>query len=372
MSRDFMQRQRFVTDAAFLVSSTVTMLVLVNLGHPVMGLALSRVFGQLVSVVLLNVMAPEHYWFGFSGSEARALLSFGLPLAGANLVTLAIANVDFMVVGHVLGAKQLGYYNLAFNISGWPVSIFSAVLISVTLPTLSRVRNQPAELAKHLEAGLSAVVAASFPVSALLTALAIPLIDTVYGVRWQHAWTALIVLSIFGAARTVLTLFSDLLIALGLTRRLLAIQLVWLLLLTPAMIIGVHELKIGGAGVAHASVVVLAVIPLYLMTVAGRTDVPLNWVRRSIVVPLLASVASALAAYGVTRAVSGHGVQLLLGIAVGAVVYCVLAAPWLRRVIRTLREMYWLPTSDEEPGESPEADRILQRSTEQVLGESGA
>jgi hypothetical protein len=70
--------------------------------------------------------------------------------------------------------------------------------------------------------------------------------------------------------------------------------------------------------------------------------------------------------------VSGHGVQLLLGIAVGAVVYCVLAAPWLRRVIRTLREMYWLPTSDEEPGESPEADRILQRSTEQVLGESGA
>lgn len=346
MSRDFMQRQRFATDAAFLVSSTAVMLVLVGLGHPVMGLALSRVAGQLVSVILMNVLAPEHYGFGFCASEARALLSFGLPLAGANLVTLAIANVDFIVIGHLLGATQLGFYNLAFNISGWPVSIFSAVLVSVTLPTLSRVRNDPVELARHLEAGLSAVVAASFPVSALLSALAVPLIDIVYGSRWQHASTALIILTVFGAAQTVLTLFSDLLIALGLTRRLLVIQLVWLLFLAPAMILGVHGLKIAGAGVAHASVVVLAVMPLYLMTVARRTDVSLDWIRRSVAVPLFAALVSGGLAYGSTHLVSGHLLQLFIGIVVGVAAYCLCSGRWLLRVIRTLRQMYWLPTPD--------------------------
>jgi len=152
MSRDFMQRQRFITDAAFFVVSTMTMLALVLSGHAVMGLACSQVAGHVVSITMLMWMAPEKYWPAFCRTEARRLLGFGLPLAGSNLLTIAIANVDFIVVGHWLGAQKLAYYNLAFSIIGWPVTIFSAVLISVTLPTLSRVRHDSAELVRHVRA----------------------------------------------------------------------------------------------------------------------------------------------------------------------------------------------------------------------------
>jgi PST family polysaccharide transporter len=341
MTRDFMQRQRFIIDAAFLASSTVSMVALVLLGHPVMGLAVSRVAGQVVTVVMIMWMSPERYWPGFHWGVAKPLLAFGLPLAASNLLMMAIANVDFAVVGHALGPRQLGYYNLAFSISGWPVTIFSAVLISVTLPTLSRVRDSPTELTRHLAAGLSAVTALSFPVCALCSVLAGPLIDTVYGHRWHPAWTALVVLSIFGAARTVLTLFSDLAIALGRTRSLFAIQVAWLAVLAPVMIVCVDRWGIAGAGVAHAAVVTLLVIPLYVILTKRATPVRLAAVRNALLPPLGGALCAAGAAYGATVLVEAPLAKLLLGLVAGLLAYALVAGRWLGLLRHRLHDMYW-------------------------------
>lgn len=341
LNREFMQRRRFAVDASFFLTSTAVMLVLVLLGHPVMGLAISQVAGQLVTVIMITVMAPERYWPGFRWSEAKALLSFGLPLAASNMLMLVITNVDFIVVGHQLGARQLGFYNLAFGISGWPVTIFSAVLISVTLPTLSRVRNSPSELTDHLRAGLSAVTAVSFPVCALCAALAGPLIGMVYGTRWHPAWTALIVLSVFGAARTVLTLFSDLAVALGITRRLMCVQLVWLAALIPTMVFCVGRWGIAGAGIAHAVVVVPLVIPLYVLIVRRRTTITASTVCGALVRPLVSSLGAAGVAYAASLAVSGALPKLVLGLLLGVLTYWLLARRWLIKVRRDLHQRYW-------------------------------
>jgi PST family polysaccharide transporter len=361
MTRDFMQRQRFVIDAAFLVSSTVSMIALVLLGHPVMGLAVSRVAGQVVTVVMIMWMSPERYWPRFHWGVAKPLLAFGLPLAASNLLMMAIANVDFAVVGHALGPRQLGYYNLAFSIAGWPVTIFSAVLISVTLPTLSRVRGSPTELTRHLAAGLSAVTALSFPVCALCSVLAGPLIDVVYGSRWHPAWAALVVLSIFGAARTVLTLFSDLTIALGLTRWLFAIQVAWLAVLVPVMIVFVNRWGIAGAGVAHASVVTLLVIPLYVIVTKRATPVRLAAVRDALLPPLGASLCAAGAAYGATRLVEAPAAKLLLGLLTGLLAYALIAGRWLIPLRRRLHDMYW--RKDGEPAAPVEPAAAMAAST---------
>jgi lipopolysaccharide exporter len=341
MSRDFMQRQRFITDAAFFVVSTVTMLAVVQSGHAVMGLAWSQVAGHVVSIALLMWMAPEKHWPGLRWSEARRLLRFGLPLAGSNLAGIAVAYVDFIVVGHWLGPQKLAYYNLAFSIVGWPVTIFSAVLISVTLPTLSRVRHDSAEVNRHLRAGLSAVVAGSFPAYALLCALSGALIDVVYGPRWHAAWSALVVLGIFGATRTVLLMFTDLAVALGLTRRLLYIQLTWLGCLVPTMIVCVTKWGILGAGIAHALVVTLVVLPMYLATLRWRTPVPLASLRFVLGRPFVGSIAAAAAAYGGASLVVGDVSKLLVGLSCGLVAYMLLAGPWMLRVARLLRAMYW-------------------------------
>lgn len=341
LNREFMQREQFVADALFFAAQFAVMFPLILTGHPVLGLAFSRLAAQFVSVATLNLLAPEHYLPGYDRAAGRELMAFGLPLAGTSLLTILITNVDFMVVGRLLGPSDLAYYNLAFNISGWPVSIFSAVLVSVTLPTLARVRNSPDELERHLATGLAAVSAASFPVCGLLAGLAAPVIDVVYGTRWHPAWTALVVLAVFGAARTVLTLFSDLAVALGLTRRLLLIQVLWLVALIPAMLAGVNLWGIAGAGAAHAAVVLLVVAPLYLWTIRRCTPVGTAWIARSAARPLLAALVATAVAVVVTDVISGDLLRLLVGLAAGLIAYSAVAGRWLVATVRTIRAAYW-------------------------------
>jgi PST family polysaccharide transporter len=341
LTRDFKQRERFFADASFVVSSVLVMLLLVYLGHPVMGLAWSRVVGQMVEVGVIFALAPERYGPGFDRVEFRRLMAFGLPLAGSNLLTVAISNVDFMIVGRLLHATKLGYYNLAFNISGWPLTIFTAVLVRVTLPTLARVKDSPSELRTHLRAGLAAVSAASFPVCALFVALAAPIIDVVYGNRWHQAWTALVVLALFGAARTVLTLFSDLAIVFGRTKQLLWIQFLWLATLAPTMVFCVDRWGITGAGVAHSVVMICVVLPSYIAMTRRTTPVGLGWIASGALMPLVAAVACGFAAFGASTLVSPDILKLLVGSGAGIVAYVLCSGPWLGELGRDLRVAYW-------------------------------
>jgi PST family polysaccharide transporter len=347
LSRDYMQRQQLIADAAFLVVSTAVLLVFVRAGHPLMGLAFSRVAGQLVGVIIRVRCAPERYWPKFNGREARHLLSFGMPLVMSNAVILATANIDTFVITRVHGETMLGLYNLAFNISGWPLNIFSAILMSVTLPTLSRVRDDPEQLRVHLRAGLAAVSAAAFPVFALFAAVPRPLISTIYGPRWAPAATALVVLGLFGASQVVLVLFSDLIITLGMTRRLLAIRLAWMVSLAPTMYFCVHRWGIAGAGVAHALVVLLVVTPLFLFTVHRHGRVGIAWIGESLARPAIAAAAGGLCAFGVASLLDSSALRLIVGVATGLTVYVVVGGRWLRTLVVELRAMYWTRTPEE-------------------------
>jgi len=340
LTRDYLQKRRFAADAAAFVVSSAVLVVLAIAGHGVMALAWSRVAAQVSSTVLLFVLAPERYGPGFDRREAKALLRFSLPLAGANFLTFSIANLDFVVIGRLRGALQLGYYNLAYNVSGWPVSVFTAVLNNVTLTTLSRVRRSIAELERHLSAALATLAAAAFPVSALCIALATPLVTTVYGPRWAPAAPALAVLAAFGSMRVAIALLSDLLVALGMTRRLLALQGIWIAALVPAMVLGVHLGGIVGAGVAHVVVAGAVGVPAYLLAISRRTGLGLAWVGRSVRMPALAALAAGIVAWLVQRGVDGSVAACLLGGVTGSFVYAAVLWRWARRHVALLREMY--------------------------------
>ena len=59
------------------------------------------------------------------------LLRFGLPLAGASIVVFCVSYLDQLVTGSLLGPTMLGLYVLGFNLSSWPVTVFSQPLRSV-------------------------------------------------------------------------------------------------------------------------------------------------------------------------------------------------------------------------------------------------
>ncbi len=336
LKRDFAQDKQFMADSANTVVSAVVVILLAVSGWGAMALAWSRVAGQVVSIVLLRHFSPERVRPGFSRAQARQLLAFGLPLTGANVVAFTLLNVDYIVIGRQLGAVELGLYMLAFNMSGWPINVFSAVVRAVSMPAFARVSEDREQLPARFAAAASMVATITIPVCLIMGGAAGPLVAVVYGSKWHAAAGALAGLAIFGAARTMVELLSDFLVALGRTREIFVIQVLWIAALIPAMIIGVGRNGIAGAGAAHAVVIVGVTLPIYVLALRPFRITP--WLLARAVGPqVLAAAAAGAASWLVASAVAPVWLALPVASAAGFVVFVGCQWSQVVRVVGRLR-----------------------------------
>jgi lipopolysaccharide exporter len=325
--RDFKLDRQFLANVISFVPGTAVLLILAKSGSGAMAFAWSRAFGQLIEGCVLFASLSKNYWPGFNVSALRPLFKFGIPLAAANFVNYVLLNVDYALVGHLLGAIELGVYVLAFNVSSWSASLLGNVINTVSMPAFSRIKDDAHLLRDAIASSLRAVSLIVMPICAMTMALARPLVLTLYGDKWGAAASVLSVLSIYGAISIACVLFANILAGLGRSSVLLMIQLAWIAALFPAMAIGVHWHGIVGAAFAHIAVIGPVVLPIYLFVVRKVTGVHFVALARAILPALLASSSAALAAHAVAGQFAQPLVQLVAGLATGGVIYVIVAAP---------------------------------------------
>lgn len=379
MQREFAQREIFATGLVDLLVGTVVTVLLVLAGWGPMALAVSRLVAQPCATAAQFVLTRTTPRFGFDPTLARGAIAYGLPLAGANLLSIALLAVDKIVLARGAGAVALGYYVLAFNVASWPMTVIGQTVRPVALAAFARLDGRdpggagsgrattPARAAPDpgttpdlgpvpdpgvprrpdaapgpggADGGLSLAVrltwAAALPVACLLGVLSVQVVVLLYGTRWLPAAGALTALATFGAVRVLFDLMATYLIARGATRPVLWIQLVWLLALVPAVVVGVRWWGSAGAGWAHVAVALVVVLPLYLVSVR-RSGADLRALLGATWRPLLAAVPTVTAALLVSRQVASPLLGLLAGGLAGSVVYVVLVGRPLLRDLRALR-----------------------------------
>ena len=323
MVRDFKQDKIFLANAIAFVPSTAVLIILAESGSGALGLAWSMVVRQFVVGCVLIVAAPRHYRPGLARSALSVVLRFGIPLAGANIVNFTLLNVNYVFVGHLLGATLLGFYMLAFTVASWPYGLLGGVINNVSMPAFSRVKHDPALLKKAMATALRSVCLIVMPMCAMMLALARPLILTLYGAKWAASADVLAILSIYGVASMVCLLFANMLTSFGRTKILFILQLIWIGTLVPAMVLGVRRDGIVGAAYAHIAVIVPIVLPSYLLAVKRVTGVRLTVLGKAALPPFLASAAAALAARAAASQLHSPLAQLIAGLAAGGVVYVI-------------------------------------------------
>jgi PST family polysaccharide transporter len=327
LTRDFKQDKLFLANVISLIPSTVVLLLLAKSGSGAMAFAWSRVVAQFVMGWVMAASTSKYYPPGFSRGALSVLFRFGLPLAGANFVNFVLLNVDYAFVGHLIGAVALGAYMLAFTLASSPGFLLGTVINNVSMPAFSRVRHDPDLLKNAMASALRAVSLILMPMCGLLMVLARPLVLTLYGAKWAASAEVLSILSLYGGISIICVLFANMLTSLGKAKFILIVQLLWLGMLVPAMTIGVHRDGIVGAAWAHIAVIGPIVLPTYLVVLRRSTGVGLIVLGRAILPPLLSAAAAALAAKVAAAQFSGPVAQLAAGLAVGALVYVIAAAP---------------------------------------------
>ncbi|HEV2634826.1 MAG TPA: oligosaccharide flippase family protein [Actinocrinis sp.] len=263
LTRTFAQRQRMWIDGANFLISTVLTVVLALDHFGAMSFAWGSVTGNVVGLIGCAVCAPGMLRPGWNRAQARELLRFGLPLAGASLLVLMMLNVDSAVVGVTLGPVSLGLYQIAFNMSSWPVRSVSEIARRVSFAGFSRIA-ESGRLAEGFGSSLSLLMAASVPPCVLLATLSKPLILFVYGDKWTLASGALSFLAMLGLLRVAFELAYDCLVAAGRKRALILTQGWWLVALIPTLIFAARDRGIAGVGAGHILVAGPLVTPLFL------------------------------------------------------------------------------------------------------------
>lgn len=340
LQRHFHQGPRAAADMTNFGVGAVVSLALAVTGMGAMSLAWGRIAGSLCSAVLLIRYSPSPVRMGWSRDHVRSLLSVGVPLAGASLLVFGILNIDYFVVGHTSGAAALGVYMLAFNLSGWPVTVLSQPVRKVSVAAFAELLIDPVRLSAAVVRASGALLSVTLPIAATLGASAYPLVRVVYGHQWLASAPVLVWLAALGASRVILELLYDVLVALGSARPLFFVQGIWLACLAIGLPLGEHFGGLVGVAIAHCLIALAIVVPLHVVLICARLHIrPWELFRVGREPLALAAVVAGVAIAG--QVAFGHwlpgtlGDLLALGVAgaAGGLV-TVRAAQALRAMIR--------------------------------------
>ena len=215
LQRDFQQGRRMMIDQINTWLGAFVSIGMALEGVGAMSLAVGRLTGSLVSGVLFVALSPLPYRFGFDRTILKPLMRFGLPLAGASVVVFALGYSDQLVAGHMLGSVALGFYALAFNLSSWPVTIFSQPLRSVAPVVFSKLQRDVGTMRSSLRLLAGLVAAVTLPACLFISGSADPIVRFVYGNRWIPAASALGWLAAFACFKILFELLYDYLVVVG-------------------------------------------------------------------------------------------------------------------------------------------------------------
>jgi lipopolysaccharide exporter len=124
---------------------------LVSISFAVFGMGVwSLVWGQIAGVftgtVLAWVLSGWRPSWRFNFEATRAITSYGFQIVLIEIAGAFRNNVDYLLVGRILGAAALGYYTMSFRIPELLIRSLNNVIGNVSLPMLAITQSDHGKL----------------------------------------------------------------------------------------------------------------------------------------------------------------------------------------------------------------------------------
>jgi len=289
----------------------------------------SLIWGQLSAafarVVLLLHVGRRHWMpgFHFARQDLKGYTSFGIYQMGERAINYLSANIDFILVGRLLGPAPLGFYSLAYQIALFPLTKVNPVITRVAFPSFARVQSDNPLFRKGYSLVVNYISLLSFPMMAGMFVVAPEFIVLFFGAKWEPAVPLLRMFCVIGAFKSLVNPVGSVLLAKGRPD----IGFYWNAFVTVAacvaVIVGVHW---GINGVASA-ILILHVPLFFIIQLIVNRLIDMRFIQyvKAVETPAICSIAM-LAGVLVLK-MSFHNLYLPLLFAVtvitGTVIYLV-------------------------------------------------
>lgn len=273
-------------------------------------------------------------------ATAGPMLRFGLHIQAATILAVVPIKLDNILVGRFWGSAALGFYSRAFNLVFLPLDQLVVSTNLLAIPTLSRLRDDPARFRAYYLKALSLVTHFSMPASMFLIVMSEEIIALILGDKWQAATPIFRILSIASFAIPVGESHKWINVALGRGQKMLRISAFISVAFVSAMLVGLRWGPVGIAGSITVSYW-LVLLPILAYALHGSPiDFPST--LKTLIRPALTSVCVGLAllaykAYLVDSLDSAWQI-LALAVALG-ILTATIAASAMAGEINPLRHM---------------------------------
>ncbi|WP_414620608.1 lipopolysaccharide biosynthesis protein [Calothrix sp. CCY 0018] len=179
-------------------------------GMGMWALVLPGLFTTPVWIVVTHINVSWRPKMSFSLKRWKEIVDFGKDVLGYELLEKLRANIDYLLVGRVLGVEALGIYFFAFN-AGLGISLnVTNIMVWPLYPHLCAARHNFGEFKQKYFHSLKTIGLVIIPLVILQSSLAPFYVPIIFGEKWRMAVPILVIICLsaiprpFGTAAALL------------------------------------------------------------------------------------------------------------------------------------------------------------------------
>lgn len=227
LRRDLDFRRRTLTELTRAATRLAVSIPLALLGQGVWSLVWGLLAAEVAGTVVNWLLVPFRPTFTIDRTAVRTLLSFGLAVVAVQAVSVVSAQADYLTVGRVLGAEDLGQYTIAYRLPELLIENVYWIFSSIALPWYSRARTKDAGTFRDtMLRALTLLTLFGFPMGTAVALIARDAIPVLFSDQWLPAVWPMVFLAIAAGINAIGFASGDIFPALGRPGLLLRLDLV--------------------------------------------------------------------------------------------------------------------------------------------------
>lgn len=184
LQRALQFKKKVIPDTARGCLKGMVAVSLAFMGYGVWSLVIGQLAGALIFSIALWIMVPWRPRLRFDPALLKDFFRFGGHMWAVNLMGALRSNIDYLLIGRILGTSSLGLYTIAFRFPDLVVNSLNNVVGTVAHPTLARLQDAPERIRTYYDSYVGYIAMLTLPAGFGMALVADPFVRVFYTEAW--------------------------------------------------------------------------------------------------------------------------------------------------------------------------------------------
>ena len=253
-------------------------------------------------------------------AEIRQFLKFGAYMIGNNLANTFNSQIDILLGGRLLDVQSIGLYSVPKDLSLRIGNIINPIITQVGLPIMAKAQDDEVLLRRVYLQTIRMTASVNFPIYIVLGFFAPEIVHLLLGKQWLDAIPLLQIFAIWALLRSTGNPVGSMLMARGRADLSFKWNIVWLLIMPPAIWVGC-QFGVSGMAIAMTAFGVLAYWPNWYFLVRPLCSAEFGEYSIQFGIPFALSILAGTVGFLGAYLWTGDLLRLTIGVLVAGMAY---------------------------------------------------